>query len=237
MKLLSNEYPIAAKFLANDKYEEAVYSGDAKVVVGPSKDLTIEVTANEPSVGQDTIITVTATDGSGAAVPVDKVNVTINGVTTEYPVAADGTVNIGALPAGETPVTVSVDDGVHTLATKDITAVVSTPTVLGTNITVTVDNITYGESAVIKFTLTDENNNPLTGILNVTVKDIVKEVPVDDGHGTLTLPSLTADTYPVVANFEGNDAYGPSTGTGYFNVAKKATKIIYENMTTNAKSW
>ena len=176
--LAANEYPIAAKFLANDKYEEAVYSGDAKVVVGPSKELTIEVTANEPAVGQDTIITVTATDGSGAAVPVDKVNVTIDGVTTEYPVAADGTVNIGALPAGETPVTVSVDDGVHTPASKDITAVVSTPTVLGTDITVTVTNITYGDAEVITFTLADSNGEKLTGNfnLNVTVGDQVKEV-------------------------------------------------------------
>ena len=235
--LATNEYPIAAKFLANDKYEEAVYSGDAKVVVGPSKDLTLEVTANEPTVGEDAVIKVTATDGEGNPVTVDTVLVTIgDGEPEEYPVAADGTVTIPAdkLAAGDNAITVTVDDGQHNLATKDITVVVSAPAVLGTNITVTVTNITYGESAVIKFTLTDENGKPLNGKLNVTVEDIVKEVPIDDGEGTLTLPSLSADTYPVVANFVGNDTYAPSTGTAYFNVAKNATKIIYSDMTTIA---
>ena len=232
--LASNEYPITAKFLANDKYEEASYSGDAKVVVGPSKDLTIKVTDNAPTTGEDAIITVTATDGSGANVPVEKVNVTINGETKELPVADDGTVNLGKLPAGENEVTVSVNDGTHNLTTETKTVVVKDPAAITTDtiVTVSAKNITYGGKAVINFTLTDVDGNKLSGVLNVTVGDQVKPVTVTNGVGTLTVSGLNAGNYTAVANYEGSNTYAASTGEGSFNVAKLGTKIIYKNMVT-----
>ena len=55
------EYPITAKFLANDKYEEAVYSGDAKVVVNMPTDVTFDLAVD------DDLTTVTVSNAKDAA--------------------------------------------------------------------------------------------------------------------------------------------------------------------------
>ena len=228
-------YDVTATYLENDKYTEAVNNTE-KAIVTDSTELNIEVTANEPIVGQDVIITVTGTDGSGKTVTIDQVEVTIDGTTPQNPLTLDenGQVNLGPLGPGQHDIIVNVVDGTHQPASGEVTVVVKEPTILGTNITVTVTNITYGDSETITFTLEDENGAKLTGKLNVTVGDKPYEVPVDNGVGVITLPNLNADTYPVVANFEGNVSYAPSTGTNHFNVAKKGTRIIYHNMTTTA---
>ena len=228
-------YDVTATYLENDKYTEAVNNTE-KAIVTDSTELNIEVTANEPIVGQDVIITVTGTDGSGKTVTIDQVEVTIDGKTPQNPLTIDenGQVNLGPLGPGQHDIIVNVVDGTHQPASGEVTVVVKEPTILGTNITVTVTNITYGDSETITFTLQDENGAKLTGKLNVTVGDKPYEVPVDNGVGVITLPNLNADTYPVVANFEGNVSYAPSTGTNHFNVAKKGTRIIYHNMTTTA---
>ena len=228
-------YDVTATYLENDKYTEAVNNTE-KAIVTDSTELNIEVTANEPIVGQDVIITVTGTDGSGKTVTIDQVEVTIDGTTPQNPLTLDenGQVNLGPLGPGQHDIIVNVVDGTHQPASGEVTVVVKEPTILGTNITVTVTNITYGDSETITFTLEDENGAKLTGKLNVTVGDKPYEVPVDDGVGTLTLPNLAADTYPVVANFAGAGNYGPSTGTGSFNVAQLATHFEFGEMTTVA---
>ena len=105
-----------------------------------------------------------------------------------------------------------------------------------TNITVSANNVSYGDKVTIDFTLVDIVGNPISGILNVTVAD--KEYTVEvgaDGKGTLPIEeTLTADTYAVVANYTGEGNYVPSTGANYFNVARNATQIIFENMETVA---
>ena len=234
--LPAGNYDITAIYLGNDNYEEAVNDTE-KVIVTPSKDIEVEVSANSPDEGENVTITVTAKDASGADVPVDKVNVTVNGETKEYPVAEDGTVNLGPMPAGKTEIKVVVDDGVHTPTSKEINVTVNTPAVVSvdTELTVTVTNISYGDKATIKFTLKDADGKNINGVLNVAVGDKTLEpVNVKNGVATATVPNLNAGTYPVVANYAGNDTYASSTGTGHFTVSKNATWIDFENMTTHA---
>ena len=106
--------------------------------------------------------------------------------------------------------------------------------VLNTSITVTVNNISYGEKAVINFTFIDSEGIKLNGKLNVTVEDKAQEVDITDGVGSLEIENLSADTYPIVASFQGNATHSSSIGTNYFVVAKNATLIEFENMNTIA---
>lgn len=105
---------------------------------------------------------------------------------------------------------------------------------LDTIITVTTTNITYGDTETIEFTLKDENGNDLSGTLNVTIGTQKQIVNVTDGKGSIDLSNLSADTYPVVANYPGNANYSSSIGTAKFVVAKKGTQIIFKNMNTTA---
>ena len=224
-------YVANVTYVENDKYVSQKSS--AKLTVSRSTKLNLEVNDNSPIEGENVVLSINATDGSGAAVTLRNVDVTVNGKSTQYPVK-DGKVNIGQLPVGTTSIQVLVDDGFHdrTTVTKKVT--VSEPEMTDTVLTVTTSNIKYGDKEVIRFALKDIKGNKLNGTLNVTIGNQLKTVNVTNGVGNITLSNLTAGNYPVVANFSGTNKYGASTGTGYFNVAKNATRIIFEDMNTTA---
>lgn len=224
-------YVANASYVENDKYNSVKSS--TRLTVTYSTKLNLAVTDNNPVEGEDVILTVSATDGSGAPVIVSNVNITINGSTYRAAVK-DGKVNIGTLPLGSTNVKVLVDDGKHeaTSVTKKVT--VNEPSLLDTVITVVSSNIKYGNKEVINFTLNDIKGNKLTDNITVTVGDLVKTVKITKGVGSLTLSNLTAGNYPVVANYTGTKKYGSSVGTSFFNVAKNATMIIFSDMNTTA---
>ena len=224
-------YSADANYVENDKYNSVKSS--TKLTVTYSTKLNLVVTDNNPVEGEDVILTVSATDGSGAPVIVSNVNITINGSTYRAAVK-DGKVNIGTLPLGSTNVKVLVDDGKHeaTSVTKKVT--VNEPSLLDTVVTVASSNIKYGNKEVINFTLKDIKGNKLTDNITVTVGDLVKTVKITNGVGSLTLSNLTAGNYPVVANYTGTKKYGSSVGTSFFNVAKNATMIIFSDMNTTA---
>ena len=447
-------FDLIATFIGDDKYE-SIENNQAKIIITDSRDLNMELSADEVTYGEDSLIRVSAKDGRGVAIEIAKVNLTINGQREEYELDENGTVNIGKLGVGSIPVTISFDDGFHRNAQKEITVTVipssnaeldlsygegmlnieakdgnnplngsaiviidgkeghsvtgdegipvspgeegegipvspgegdegipvspgegdegipvsigedgkaelpitglspgnHTITVIFTNdnyqavresisltvpkydnatikiitesikegevakinitvkegensldgmailslddmdyyinviggkgsvniknllaneytvsakflsddkyeeandetrlvvmpepimeqtgtvISIIAANVSYGDKAVINFTLKDTLGKPLSGVLNVTVGGQVKKVTVDNGVGSLTLTGLNADTYPIVANYGGEEAYSSSVGTAYFNVAKKATKIIFKDMNTMA---
>ena len=67
----------------------------ARLNVTESRDLIVEVRDNSPVEGESLIITVTATDGRGAEVPITKVNVSIDGEEAqEVDVDENGNVNL-----------------------------------------------------------------------------------------------------------------------------------------------
>ena len=108
--------------------------------------------------------------------------------------------------------------------------------IISTDIVITVNDVNYGEKPVVNFTFADGEGNPLSGKLNVSVANLRYSVDTgEDGKGSLAIPyTLVADTYPIVASFSGNETHASSIGTNYFNVAKNATQIIFENMNTKA---
>ena len=227
------ECTLTVRYLGDENYTEA--NATAKLTITESTELNIEVTDNNPIAGEDVIITVIATDGRGQDVPVTEVIVTIDGSEEQIlSVDEDGNVNLGELEEGEHTITVKVDDGVHKekTVTKEIT--VTPIELIATEIIVSVENISYGDKPVIDFKLTDVKGTPISNTLNVTVAANEYEVTTDvNGKGQLVInDTLDTDTYQVVAVFAGDENYIKSTGTSYFNIAKNATIIIFENMQT-----
>ena len=221
------QYTITAKYLGNRNFEEVVNNTE-KVVINPSRDVTIDV------VGGLSEIVVNVTDATGAPVE-GAINVSVNGADPVEVELVDGIATIPDTLGGEKEVTVSYP-GSEAFDPKEVTETVTVivPAQTETVITVTATNVSYGDEVTIDFTLKDINGNPLDGTLNVTVGDEEMPVTVTAGVGQVKLSNLNADTYPVVANFAGIDSFLPSTGTGSFNVAKNATMIIYEDMNTTA---
>ena len=68
----------------------------------------------------------------------------------------------------------------------------------------------YGEAAVITVSLTD-GDSKLSGIVVVNVNGVDYAVKVTDGEGSLSINGLPSGSYPITAEFLGNDNYGPIT--------------------------
>ena len=224
--LVANEYPIIAKFQGNDFYEEAM--GESTLAVSIYRPANIDISL------RDNEIIVNITDSQGDPIK-GSVSIAIDGNVLEYPIGEDGTVSIDSIEEGEHNVSVYFQ-GSDSVAPTNSSKVIFIPKAnpKETIITVVAANISFGEKAVIEFNLTDISGNSLDASLNVTVGNEIKTVDVVNGTGLLDIDGLNADTYPIIANYGGNETFSSSVGFGQFNVAKNATKIIFENMETIA---
>ena len=107
-----------------------------------------------------------------------------------------------------------------------------------TNLTVSVDDITYGQNATVNVRLTDADGNNLTGVIvNVTIDGQTYEIPITNGFGSRDISGLAAkDNYTVNATFKGEGVYNPSNATDNFTVLR-ANSTVYikaDNVTYGA---
>lgn len=90
-------------------------------------------------------------------------------------------------------------------------------------LSINVNNITYGEEAKIEINA----NETLTGTVQAKLDTLNKLYNVDivDGHGPLKIKNLTKGDYSITASFTGNDDFKPSQTTAKFNVKGLESKI------------
>ena len=206
---------VNATFIATDKYA-SVYNDTEKINITPSSELNLEVSANEVTVGQDTVLTITATDGSGAAVDLAKVNVTIDEVTKEYPVE-NGQVTIGQLPVGTTEITVSYDDEFYEPAQASVNATVNKA---AADVTVT-----SGEGNVTIVAKDNATDEPISGTATIVIDGgEPKEVTIGE-DGTIEYPIDAAPGPHTVEVTFTNDDYEPVTKTVTVIVPKYTTDL------------
>lgn len=105
-------------------------------------------------------------------------------------------------------------------------------TKIATTLSVTVGNangITTGEDARVEVSLTDANNNGVTGIVTIVVTDsndktIQYKVAVVKGTGTYYVNNLASASYTITASYAGDDVYAASqTATAYNLYVPKIT--------------
>ncbi len=161
-ELQAGSYNALILFEGNENYSLSYKK--VSISITDSTVLDITVSANEASYGEDTIITIVAKDGSASLVALNAVNITIGNVTQEYPVYENGNVKISGLNAGETEITVSVDDGVHKAASEKIIVKVKQ----ATDVQIILDfpmYCTYLDDFYVNITVIDGKGN----LINTTV--------------------------------------------------------------------
>ncbi len=103
-------------------------------------------------------------------------------------------------------------------------------TVLRTDaeLSVAIEDTTYGSDAVINVALTDGDDG-LTGIVVVTIGEDQYVVPVINGEGSLAVSGLAVDDYAYTAEFTGDNVYAPVTqDEKTFKVKRASTAITID---------
>ncbi|MBO7517919.1 MAG: Ig-like domain repeat protein, partial [Methanobrevibacter sp.] len=212
---------VTAKFIGNDNYTAA--QDTAVLAITNSTDANIEAAADPVTFGEDSFIDVVVTDGRGAVLDVAKVNVTIDGETKELDVV-DGKVNIGKLPVGDTPVTVSYVDESHKLATADVTVTVNPAS--GVQLEAVADNYTFGAGGKLNITVTDVDGNKLNGTVGIEVDGELLDpaAVVTDGFVSIDLAGHAVGEHTVYVTFY-NESYLPADIITHFNVTKASPTV------------
>ena len=89
------------------------------------------------------------------------------------------------------------------------------------NLKITVENINFGETAVVNI----EMDEAVNGEVLVSVSGLNYTVTVTNGKASQNISGLKAGTYDVTVKFEGNDDYNPVENTTSFMVAKLAPTL------------
>ena len=122
---------------------------------------------------------------------------------------------IKGLSAGNHPVNVTYLGDDQYLPSDVFESSVTIASVNST-VSVKVDNITYGDKAVIEVTVPVD----ATGNVTVTIGDKSYDVPVSGGKGVLVVPDLGADNYTVKAKYNGDAKYKSSINSTKLEVTK-----------------
>ena len=96
-------------------------------------------------------------------------------------------------------------------------------TKIATTISVAVDDIIAGDDARVEVSLTDANNNGVTGIATIIVtQEGVSAKPynvaVVDGEGTFYVTNLGSASYDITASYDGDDIYAASQTAAAINL-------------------
>ncbi len=105
---------------------------------------------------------------------------------------------------------------------------------LNSNIKITAENSYYvGDTATIKFNLTDDNGDPLNGVINLTINGVSEENVAINGIITREFTSLVAiDDVLVTAKFSGDNVYSGDEDSITFDVSKIPTYTFVEVLNT-----
>nr|WP_295162535.1 hypothetical protein [uncultured Methanobrevibacter sp.] len=207
--LNAGNYTVAVSF-AGDKY----FNADEKTASFKVLKLTpsVEVTVGEAVEGSDLDVTVEVPDATGSVV--------VNGVSVAL-VDGKAVATIENLVAGDLTVEVNyAGDDKYLSASKNVTVVVKAKE--SPDLTVSVEDISFGESAIVKIII----NADVTG--KVTVDG--NEVEIADGKGTYTISGLNAGNYTVAVSFAGDKYFNADEKTAAFKVNKVDSTLTVDDV-------
>ena len=173
--------------------------------------VTPEVTVNVTANGDDIIVNVTAPDDVTGPVLVD-----VNGVGYYVNITdGKGQLVLRDMAGGDYDVSARYpgDDKYGPSSTVSGSAKI---TDLPSSVTAKVDNITYGDNAVVEVSVPDD----ATGTVTVTIDGKDYTANVTAGKALIVVPGLKAGNYTVDVSYSGDDKYKPSSNSTDFEVAK-----------------
>ena len=208
--------------IVSTNYDAEITEG--KYVVEKA-DATLTVTVNQPvKYGENATVSVTLTGINGIGLN-ETIKVIVNDI--EYPVEivdGAGEFNVSGLESGEYAAL-----GIFESQNYKLAYATETFTVLetGAELSVSIDDATYGDDVVINAVLTDKDGNGLNGIVKVRIGEDEYFVPVIDGEGSLVVSGLTARDYAYTAEFMGDNIYAPvSQEEKTFKVKQAQSNIV-----------
>ncbi|WP_330009673.1 Ig-like domain repeat protein [Methanobrevibacter sp.] len=243
-KLKDGSHSITLTYSGDDKYEAIAKTSTIQVNNTVEDNSTED---NSTAVKADPMLTVSAEDvDDGESVVVNvrtsvlsgKVIVNVNNVDYELVITnGESSVNISNLPVGEYTVVVSfAGDDKFNKATNSTTfkvlkvnddneTVIDNSTSVKNNVSISVsaEDITVGDDAVIKIISSEDS-------IKITVTVNNKEYSVT-GSGVITVPGLASGKYSVVAEFAGDDKFKPTDSSATFNVIKVNVPVTNETIT------
>ena len=146
------------------------------------------------------------------------VNVTIDGDVYDV---VDGRVVVDTISLKEGTYTVIVNAFESDKYLSNTTTKVFTIKKYDSNLTVTAEDITLGEDAIINVSI----NENIKGIIVYSLNGTNTTVEIENGTGTIILPNLTSGTYDIVVSFTGDDIFSSAQKTATFNVIAPAPKF------------
>ena len=136
-------------------------------------------------------------------------------------------VTVTPLTYGNTTIIVNSKYGV--LATKNITIIKSN--LSNYNVTVNVSNICYGGILDIDVTVKDNEGNPVSENITISIDNKLYNLTLSDGHASKSISNLTPNQYQIITKvISTNRSYRNSTITTYANVSLGKLTI---NLTTS----
>ena len=208
---------ITVNFEGNNNYEAS------------NKTINVTVTLNDASisVNNSTLDLKVGESFSIAATTIpDDLNVTYipddSGVAS---VSENGVVT--ALKEGNGIITVRVGgDGIYAQNSTTVNVSVGKK---DTILTISTEDITYGENTTITATMTTDG----TVTVNINNENIALEIT--NGTGQITIPNLNAGEYNIKATFEGNDHYKAANATTTLTVTKIQSMLTIQPIPETAQ--
>ena len=198
---------IAVDYPGDDNYGSTHTTANVTVSKLPSF---VNATISDIKAGENVTIEVSVPENATGQVLIDidgvgyYVNITDGKGVVEIPNISSGKHNVTLTYAG--------DDKYESASNTTGFEVSKVPS----SVNVSVENITFGENAVINVETPDD----LLGNVTVSVDGKDYTVPVSGGKGILVVPGLSVGPHSVDVIFDGSDKYEPNSNSTQFNVAK-----------------
>ena len=195
---------ITVNFEGNNNYEAS------------NKTINVTVTLNDASISVNNSTLDLKVGDSFSIIPDDSgvVSVSENGVVT-------------ALKEGNGIITVRVGgDGIYSQNSTTVNVSVGKK---DTILTISTEDITYGENATITATMSIDG----TVTVNMNNENIALEIT--NGTGQITIPNLNAGEYNIKATFEGNDHYKAANATTTLTVTKIQSMLTIQPIPETAQ--
>ena len=213
---------VSVTYSGDDKYNSietsVVVTVDEKPVP-PKENLTIIVSADPITVGEDAVIVVTGLkDATG------NVTVAVNGKTYAVPIVKGAaSISVSGLTRNVTAVVYYAGDAKYNGASASVVIVVNPKP--KENATISIDapaEVTEGDSVTVTVTLPKD----ATGNVTATVGGKTYIVPVENGAATIIIPDLAKGDYTIPVTYSGNDKYNSVTKDVTINVKEDTSDKI-----------
>ena len=205
--LKAGDYTINVSYSGDRKYLSQTTSFNISVLKHISQ---IDLDIGQINVGENLVLSITTSKGTTGNVTVkinnEKHSLSLNESRTNY--------TIKNIARGDYLIT-AVYDGDEKYLSSDVSTKIEVDNIMS-NMEISVDDIVYGEAAVINIILNDN----ATGNVTVTVDGIAKTSEVINGNAKFEIPNLDAGNKTVTVFYTGDDTYFNMTSSSTFMISK-----------------